>query len=28
VLNHLSLFGGGYRAQAESMTERLLAQTS
>ena len=28
VLNHLNLFGGGYRAQAESMIERLLAQTS
>jgi fructosamine-3-kinase len=26
VLNHLNLFGGGYRAQAERMTERLLAQ--
>jgi len=25
VLNHLNLFGGGYRAQAESMVERLLA---
>ena len=25
VLNHLNLFGGGYRAQAESMIERLLA---
>lgn len=24
VLNHLNLFGGGYRAQAESMIERLL----
>jgi len=28
VLNHLNLFGGGYRAQAEAMIERLLAQTS
>jgi len=27
VLNHLNLFGGGYRAQAERMIERLLAQT-
>jgi fructosamine-3-kinase len=26
VLNHLNLFGGGYRAQAEGMIERLLAQ--
>ena len=26
VLNHLNLFGGGYRRQAEEMTERLLAQ--
>jgi fructosamine-3-kinase len=25
VLNHLNLFGGGYRAQAEAMIERLLA---
>jgi len=25
VLNHLNLFGGGYRAQAEFMLERLLA---
>jgi fructosamine-3-kinase len=25
VLNHLNLFGGGYRAQAESMIDRLLA---
>jgi fructosamine-3-kinase len=24
VLNHLNLFGGGYRAQAESMIDRLL----
>jgi protein-ribulosamine 3-kinase len=24
VLNHLNLFGGGYRAQAERMTEQLL----
>jgi fructosamine-3-kinase len=27
VLNHLNLFGGGYRAQAESMIARLLAAT-
>ena len=27
VLNHLNLFGGGYRAQAEAMIERLLAAT-
>ncbi len=27
VLNHLNLFGGGYRAQAESMIARLLAET-
>lgn len=26
VLNHLNLFGGGYRAQAERMIEQLLAQ--
>jgi fructosamine-3-kinase len=25
VLNHLNLFGGSYRAQAESMMARLLA---
>jgi fructosamine-3-kinase len=25
VLNHLNLFGGGYRAQAEAMIARLLA---
>jgi fructosamine-3-kinase len=25
VLNHLNLFGGGYRAQAEAMVDRLLA---
>jgi fructosamine-3-kinase len=25
VLNHLNLFGGGYRSQAEAMIERLLA---
>lgn len=25
VLNHLNLFGGGYRAQAETMIDRLLA---
>jgi fructosamine-3-kinase len=27
VLNHLNLFGGGYRAQAERMLERLRAET-
>lgn len=27
VLNHLNLFGGGYRAQAERMIEQLLAET-
>jgi protein-ribulosamine 3-kinase len=27
VLNHLNLFGGGYRAQAEEMIDRLLAAT-
>ncbi|HUG04773.1 MAG TPA: fructosamine kinase family protein [Steroidobacteraceae bacterium] len=26
VLNHLNLFGGGYRAQAETMIDRLLAE--
>jgi fructosamine-3-kinase len=26
VLNHLNLFGEGYRAQAERMMERLLEQ--
>ena len=26
VLNHLNLFGGGYRSQAESMTGRLLSE--
>ena len=26
VLNHLNLFGGGYRAQAERMIEQLLAE--
>ncbi len=26
ILNHLNLFGGGYRAQAESMIEGLLAK--
>jgi fructosamine-3-kinase len=26
VLNHLNLFGSGYRAQAESMIDRLLAE--
>ena len=25
VLNHLNLFGGGYRAQAEALVDRLLA---
>ena len=25
VLNHLNLFGGAYRAQAEAMIDRLLA---
>jgi fructosamine-3-kinase len=28
VLNHLNLFGGGYRGQAEGMMERLLAEVS
>jgi len=28
VLNHLNLFGGGYRGQAEAMIGRLLAQAS
>ena len=28
VLNHLNLFGGGYRAQAEAMIDRLLAATT
>ncbi len=27
ILNHLNLFGGGYRAQAENMIARLLAET-
>lgn len=27
VLNHLNLFGGGYRAQAERMLDRLRAET-
>jgi fructosamine-3-kinase len=27
VLNHLNLFGGGYRAQAEATIERLLAES-
>lgn len=27
VLNHLNLFGGGYRAQAERLIEELLAET-
>jgi len=26
VLNHLNLFGGGYRAQAERIIEPLLAE--
>jgi fructosamine-3-kinase len=26
VLNHLNLFGGGYRGQAETLVERLLAE--
>jgi len=26
VLNHLNLFGGGYRGQAETLIERLLAE--
>ncbi|AGA91135.1 fructosamine-3-kinase [Thioflavicoccus mobilis 8321] len=26
ILNHLNLFGGGYRAQAEGMIDRLLAE--
>jgi fructosamine-3-kinase len=26
VLNHLNLFGGGYREQAQSMIDRLLAE--
>ncbi len=26
ILNHLNLFGGGYRAQAEAMIDELLAQ--
>ena len=26
VLNHLNLFGGGYRAQAEGLVERLLSE--
>ena len=28
VLNHLNLFGGGYRGQAERLIERLLAEAS
>lgn len=28
VLNHVNLFGGGYRRQAEDMTERLLAEVA
>lgn len=27
ILNHLNLFGGGYLSQAESMIDRLLAET-
>lgn len=27
VLNHLNLFGGGYRRQAQAMIDRLLAET-
>lgn len=27
ILNHFNLFGGGYAAQAETMIERLLAET-
>jgi fructosamine-3-kinase len=27
VLNHLNLFGGGYRPQAEALIDRLLAET-
>jgi fructosamine-3-kinase len=26
VLNHFNLFGGDYLAQAEAMTDRLLAE--
>jgi protein-ribulosamine 3-kinase len=26
ILNHLNLFGAGYRQQAESMIDRLLAE--
>ena len=26
VLNHLNLFGGGYRGQAEALIDRLLAE--
>jgi fructosamine-3-kinase len=26
ILNHLNLFGGGYRAQAEQMIGQLLAE--
>lgn len=26
ILNHLNLFGGGYRAQAENMMASLLAE--
>ncbi len=28
VLNHLNLFGGGYRSQAESLIQKLLAEVS
>jgi fructosamine-3-kinase len=27
IINHFNLFGGGYLAQAESMTQRLLSET-
>lgn len=27
ILNHLNLFGGGYRGQAQSLIERLLSET-
>ena len=27
ILNHLNLFGGGYRQQAEAMLAALLAET-
>jgi fructosamine-3-kinase len=28
VLNHLNLFGGGYRAQAEDMIDALLSEAA